>query len=93
TINKEIVYDYPKEAKNAKVQWCIWYKDFNMSSIIREYLDTPVKELFSKKFEKDLFGLTEILKVCDRRLSKGKRQMLCAYSNREAMKKVLKAIS
>ena len=44
----------------------------DISCVIREYIDTPVNELFYKIFENDKWGLTDILKAADKRLGKNK---------------------
>lgn len=44
----------------------------DISCVIREYIDTPVNELFGKTFENDKWGLTDILKAADKRLGKNK---------------------
>jgi hypothetical protein len=44
-----------------------------ISDLIREYIDTPKEVLFDKVFEKDKWGLTDILKSVDRRI--GKRRL------------------
>lgn len=61
-----------------------------ISDIIRDYIDTPVSELLSHKFEKDYWGITEILKAADRRLGKAKLEEYFQISNNEAAKKVIK---
>ena len=44
-----------------------------MSQLIREYIDTPKEELFTKHFENDNWGLINILKSADKRF--GKRRL------------------
>lgn len=45
----------------------------DISNIIREYIDTPKDDIYSKYFELDKWGLTNILKSADRRI--GKRRL------------------
>lgn len=57
--------------------------------MIREYIDTPVNELFDKIFENDKWGLTDILKAADKRLGKNK---LIQIKQETKSKNVLKVI-
>ena len=61
----------------------------NISCVIREYIDTPVNELFDKIFENDKWGLTDILKAADKRLGKNK---LIQIKQETKSKNVLKVI-
>lgn len=76
TIGKDIIFDYPKQFDTTLkygVNSYPWDTDIsNISNSIEEYLQTPRNELL-KTFENDKCGITEILKVCDRRI--GKRQL------------------
>ena len=45
-----------------------------ISDVIRKYIDTPKTELLTIEFEKDRFGLVNILRKYDRRISKNKRK-------------------
>ena len=45
-----------------------------ISDVIRGYIDTPKSELLTVEFEKDKFGLVNILRKYDRRISKNKRK-------------------
>lgn len=83
TLNKEIIYDFPKDfknevitsgwAKNDQVKVVYPYEGTvsRLSEVIREYIDTPVDEVLQKEFPQD-FGLSLILKSADRRLGKAK---------------------
>lgn len=61
----------------------------DISCVIREYIDTPVNELFDKIFENDKWGLTDILKAADKRLGKKK---LMQIKQETKSKNVLKVI-
>ncbi len=84
TLNKEIIWDYPKDftLKDGTVgNYTGESKDYpyntdvpDISHLIREYIDTPKEEIYSKSFENDKWGLTNILKSADRRI--GKRHLL-----------------
>ena len=80
TFGNEIIFDYPIQfvvrdetgcfVKNLQVEKLYYPYDTDISFIsdlIREYIDTPKDEVFSKHFENDYWGLINILKVADRR--------------------------
>lgn len=51
-----------------------WYVNYTwIAELIREYLDTPKDQLLIKEFENDHFGLANVLRKYDRRISKSKR--------------------
>ncbi len=84
TIGKEVVWDYPKYFKidKTKVNENYPYETEigTISDVIREYIDSQKEGLIQKVFKNDLWGLTEILKVCDRRT--GKRQLVSLSKNK-----------
>ena len=90
TIGKEIVFDYPKQFINDKANKSYPYETqiSDISDCIREYIDCPVNLLPEKKFESDLWGLTDILKAVDKRLGKAKLNNYFASSN-SVIKKIL----
>jgi len=45
-------------------------------------IDTPVEAISQKRFEKDLWGLTAILKAADRRL--GREKLVLAFGDEES---------
>lgn len=54
-----------------------WDKNYKwVAETIRYYLDTPRNELLTRKYEKDKYGLTEVLRKYDRRISKKIRSEL-----------------
>ena len=71
TIDKEIVFDYPKDFDTSEkygFNSYPWDTDISaISDIIEEYIQCPDTELMSE-FEKDKWGITDILRVCDRRI-------------------------
>lgn len=101
TLDKEIVFDYPKDFVNDKVKdykgievsVSTQYPHINqmshISELIREYLDTPVKEVLMKSFN-DPFKITDILKASDRRLGKEKVSTW-AIDKSETINKIVKA--
>jgi len=66
-LNKEIIWDYPKDFKSEP--YTEYAENNGISALVREYIDTPVSELLSKKFN-DEYKLTDIFKAADRRLGK-----------------------
>ncbi len=74
TIGKEIIFDYPKQfiSNEENKNYPYETKIADISDCIREYIDCPVNLLLEKKFENDLWGLTDILKAVDKRLGKEK---------------------
>jgi hypothetical protein len=70
TLNKEIVWDYPKDFKAILPPEFPYLNDMSeISELIREYIDTPETELITKSFN-DPWKLTEILKAADRRIGR-----------------------
>ncbi len=103
TIGKEIVFDYPKDFtdRNGHVQHhnrfvsedanYPYYCDVSLiSNLIREYIDTPVTDILTRKFENDYWGLTDILRAADKRIGKRRLDELRDSLNNEAAQKILK---
>ena len=61
-----------------------------ISDIIREYIDTPLADLLSHDFEADDLGITDILKVSDRRIGKRRLAEYFKDTDNEAVKKILR---
>ena len=92
TIDKEIVFDYPKDFDTT---WKYgrnsypWDADISeISNVIEEYIQCPEAEL-TKKFENDRWGLTDILRVCDRRIGKRRLQELRSATTNEILLKII----
>lgn len=79
TINKEIIFDYPKDFDTTKRYGhnsYPWDTDIsNISDVIEEYIQRPYDKIMDK-FENDKWGITDILRVCDRRLGKRRLNLL-----------------
>ena len=75
-IGKDIVFDYPKDfdtKKSYKSNVYPWITDISeISNVIEEYIQCPESEILNN-FENDKWGITDILRVCDRRI--GKRRL------------------
>lgn len=76
TIGKEIVFDYPKDFDTTEkygFDSYPWDTDMDaISNLIEAYIERPEADIMSP-FENDKWGLTNILRVCDRRI--GKRRL------------------
>ena len=78
TLDKEIIWDYPKDfpahRTSAPEEGNYPYVT-DISAItqqIEEYIQTPIEELLAKHFSEDRWGLTDLLKAADRRISPGR---------------------
>lgn len=76
--NKDVIWDYPNNFINKLSEEWYFHPDnyFWVAECIRYYLDTPKNKLLTQKYEKDKYGLTEILRKYDRRISKNIRENL-----------------
>jgi hypothetical protein len=81
TLGREIIWDYPKDFAGAKRKYPYTTDIAAISELVREYVDTPVEALLRKRFERDLWGLTVILKAADRRL--GREKLATAFADEE----------
>lgn len=65
TIDKDIIFDFPKM---FETRYRYWPEEVSsISNLLRDYIDTPKEELLVKDF-KDAWGVTDILKLVDKRL-------------------------
>jgi len=95
TLDKETLWDYPKDfldypvfptemkGYRSLVRWCYPYGGNvpDISALLREYINTPQTGLLERYFERDHWGLTDILNASDRRFGR-KRLMLLKESTR-----------
>jgi hypothetical protein len=80
TVGKDIIWDYPRQfvslgphPSRQPVASYPYLSDISaISAVIREYIDTPLRQLLSKHFDADHWGLVNILRAADRRV--GSRQ-------------------
>lgn len=96
TLDKEIIWDYPKmlsktpQLGQTPLKWYPYGTDIpSISDLLREYIDTPAEELLEKEFVNDHWGLTNILKVADRRVGRRRLQLLKKRVGNKAGRKVL----
>ena len=74
TLNKEIIWDYPKDfiTLTSIDTDTTGYPNTNdissITALIDEYIETPKEDLYDKTFENDKWELTNILKSADRRI-------------------------
>lgn len=71
TLGKEIVFDYPKVSTDKK-DYPYVNEVSDISDLFRQYLDTPREQLLEKTFEADKYGVTNLLKCADKRISVAK---------------------
>ena len=89
TIGKEIIFDYPKDfvdkdghvshhhAHIPQTAEYPYYCDISfISNLIREYIDTPVSDILTRRFENDYWGLTDIFRAADKRIGKRRLEIL-----------------
>lgn len=92
TIDKEIVFDYPKDFDTTKkygFNSYPWDTDISgISNVIEEYIQSP-KDKISKEFSNDKWGITEILRVCDRRIGKRRLRQLIDSTSNEVLLKII----
>ncbi|WP_297957948.1 hypothetical protein [uncultured Ruminococcus sp.] len=102
TLDDEIIFDYPKQfvfkdetgsfIKNlsGEKMYYPYQTDIpDISALIREYIDTPKDEVFSKHFDNDHWGLINILKAADRRFGRTRLDLLQKRMDNKAALKVL----
>jgi hypothetical protein len=97
-LGKEIIWDYPKDfiskthPNRARPRWYPYGTDIpDISNLIREYIDTPKNELISKKFEKDFWGLINILRAVDKRIGARRLPELKKKTGNKAARKIIGA--
>ena len=92
TIDKEIVFDYPKDFDTTKkygFNSYPWDTDISgISNVIEEYIQSP-KDKILKEFSNDKWGITDILRVCDRRIGKRRLRQLIDSTSNEVLLKII----
>ena len=92
TIDKEIVFDYPKDFDTTKkygFNSYPWDTDISgISNVIEEYIQSP-KDKRLKEFSNDKWGITDILRVCDRRIGKRRLRQLIDSTSNEVLLKII----
>lgn len=103
TLDKEIIFDYPKQfvdnsnsgntVKNlsGEIAYYPYQTDIpDISDLIREYIDTPKEEVFTRHFENDSWGLINMLKAADRRNGRRRLELLKKRTQNKAALKIIK---
>lgn len=92
TIGKEIVFDYPKECDTTYKYGSDsypWDNDItDISNIIEEYINSS-KDTIMNPFINDKWGITDILRACDRRVGKGRLRELYNKDPSDAVKNII----
>ena len=52
-MDKEIIWDFPKDFAVKDIGYGMWANNNGISDLVREYIDTPLKELLYKDFESE----------------------------------------
>lgn len=91
TLNKEIIFDYPKQFIQGETDYPYITQISDISDLIREYINTDINELFDKSFENDKWGLTDILKAADKRIGKRRFDELISKTNNSTVEKIISA--
>ncbi len=96
TLGKEIIWDYPKDfigkTHPNRAKWYPYQTDIpDISNLIREYIDTPKNEIISKKFEKDFWGLINILRAADKRIGARRLPEMKKKTGNKAARKIIDA--
>jgi len=91
TLGKETLWDYPKGfmKEDSKInlrddilsRYPYGSDVSDISVVLREYIDTPKELIYEKHFEKDIWGLIDLLKAADKRIGKRRLTELKNKSN------------
>ena len=102
TLGDDIIFDYPRQFIDTNIEGNVIKNlrgdRFNypyqteisdISAMIREYMDTPKDEVFSKHFGNDVWGLSNILKAADRRIGTRRLEILKHRIKNQAAQKII----
>ena len=82
-VDKEIVFDYPKDMDLHEKQVYLWDSDVDkISDLIEEYIQRPKEKLF-EAFPKDKWGIVDILLASDRRVGKKRLKKLAEQTEND----------
>lgn len=92
TIDKEIIFDYPRDCDTTwkwEVNTYPWDTDISaISQLIENYVQCPQSELMNT-FKDDRWGVTDIFRVCDRRIGKRRLYELRNTITNETLLKII----
>lgn len=102
TLDGETIWDYPgqfvvagggvRRADGGFIRGYPYSTDVPaISDLIREYIDTPVEDLLTRRFEGDHWGLVNILRAADRRIGRRQWPALQRKTRNHAARQVLNA--
>lgn len=83
TVNNETVWDFPNNyidndslVDGFTLKETYFYpNNYNwVADVLRNYINTPKEKLLTIEFDNDKFGLVDVLRKYDRRISKNKRK-------------------
>lgn len=83
TVNGETVWDFPNNyidndslVDGFTIKETYFYPDNYtwVADVLRNYINTPKEKLLTIEFDNDKFGLVDVLRKYDRRISKNKRK-------------------
>ena len=92
TLGKEIIFDYPKDFDTT---WRYGSNSYPWDSVISELSDLIEAHIqcsdadLMKMVEQDRWGLTDILRVCDRRIGKRRLKILRDRTTNETLLKII----
>jgi hypothetical protein len=77
TLGKNVIWDYPRKSGENATYYSYDTDVASMSSLLREYIDTPTDQLLSFAFA-DRWQIVDILLAADRRIGKHRLRELKA---------------
>lgn len=92
TIAKDIIFDYPKDFDTTKkygFNSYPWDTDISgISNVIEEYIQSS-KDKIANEFSNDKWGITDILRVCDRRIGKRRLRQIRDNTDNEVLLNII----
>ena len=95
-LGREVIWRFPRQFVNTETIYpdgenYYSYGVRDLNELLRDYLDSPKEGLLTKDFPRDYFGLTNILKVADRRMGLERLQQHFKNCDQDFVLKVLSA--
>lgn len=91
TLGKDIIWDVPRDFPEEKAKGTYNQVASEITEVIKAYLDTPREELLSRVFEKDRWGIIDVLRASDRRIGRKSLEQLKLISLSNPAKRILEA--
>jgi len=98
TLDKVVIYDLMKDTKHLREKYAdngnqghlvTEWDTIRVNSLIQEYIETPIDLLFDHVFQKDIYGVTDILKAADRRIGKRRLRILYDRTTSQIAKEII----